>query len=702
MKKKFLFSTILLIALVFLGVFMTGCDMADDHSCHSEDWIIDRQATCTQLGLKHKKCDECGKVFDAIDIQMLPHNYDEPQYIWSADNSICVAKHNCKVCSHLEEETGKTAKTVTQNRDCTNDEISNFTVSFTLEGFETQTKNDVVSANKLNHDYSGDIVYIWYDNNSKCKAGKICKNDSNHFEGEEGTVTTSVVEKCEQRKVTTYIATFSNSLYKKQTKLVTAEKITEHNYGEPTYTWSSDNTTCHAEVLCLRCNSQVQEDANSTNKVVTEKTCHNVEETLYTATFENSLFKTQTKTVEGTTYLSHEYEGDFENGFVCKNCEFAPVAVTTNSKRSFADYINTAGELVFAENSIHSIGFHHFESELEIILYKDIEIYNTLGFSGRCILNLNGHTIKLLDDGVANRSNNKYVITCDSFYGPYYSSLQNAPYLSLTVKNGYLISKENSGGISCNSTVYPNYVIQCQLTLQNVGITCIGKDNLYNAINMTQMSSDTVPVLTINNDDEHIISAENETTILVQSQIKVSKNTAKVTINGGIIKSTHENAIVVDVRDVNIYLNAGKIIGTSPNSIGFCNRQIAYAKTFYWNFFVEENMEITAGTCIYTYAGFHNIMINGGTFNATGVIENHNDCLTSYGYGVTGDAIVINNSSRSSSAKLMTTINGGVFNITDPNAHYLHIYKSCSESILEKVTIRNFDSFNISESNANN
>ena len=72
-------------------------------------------------------------------------------------------------------------------------------------------------------------------------------------------------------------------------------KIT-HDWGAPTYTWSSDNSTCTARRVCLHDQSHTEaETVNSTAKVTLNKTCTLPERTAYTAAFTNAAFARQTK-----------------------------------------------------------------------------------------------------------------------------------------------------------------------------------------------------------------------------------------------------------------------------------------------------------------------------------------------------------------------------------------------------------------------
>ena len=76
----------------------------------------------------------------------------------------------------------------------------------------------------------------------------------------------------------------------------------EHTYGDPSYSWSDDNTTCTATAECTAedCDSSegktVTETVNTTKEVTKEATCAVEGECTYTAKFENELFTEQTKT----------------------------------------------------------------------------------------------------------------------------------------------------------------------------------------------------------------------------------------------------------------------------------------------------------------------------------------------------------------------------------------------------------------------
>ena len=115
-----------------------------------------------------------------------------------------------------------------------------------------------------------------------------------------GKVTTAAT--CTTKGVMTYTCT-------KCGKTRTAEiAATGHSWGAPSYTWSSDYKTVTAKRTCQNNSSHVEtETANTSSQVPTAATCTTKGKTTYTATFSNSAFAKQTKTVENIAALGHSW-----------------------------------------------------------------------------------------------------------------------------------------------------------------------------------------------------------------------------------------------------------------------------------------------------------------------------------------------------------------------------------------------------------
>ena len=113
---------------------------------------------------------------------------------------------------------------------------------------------------------------------------------------------------CSAKGQTTYTATFTTSAFKTQTKTVSNIPATGHSWGAVTYTWSSDYSKVTAKRVCTANSSHVQKETVSTTAAVTKAaTCTAKGQTTYTAVFENSAFKTQTKVVTNIDALGHSY-----------------------------------------------------------------------------------------------------------------------------------------------------------------------------------------------------------------------------------------------------------------------------------------------------------------------------------------------------------------------------------------------------------
>ena len=83
---------------------------------------------------------------------------------------------------------------------------------------------------------------------------------------------------------------------------------TKHEWGEPTYTWSKDNSTVKAQVVCKNYKShKLTETVKTTSKKTKEATCTEKAQTTYTAVFKNSVFEKQTKVVDTGKALGHKF-----------------------------------------------------------------------------------------------------------------------------------------------------------------------------------------------------------------------------------------------------------------------------------------------------------------------------------------------------------------------------------------------------------
>ena len=79
-----------------------GCFGGEQHQV--EEWIVDKEATCIETGLKHGECIVCGEPVEE-EIPLADHRYGEWEVI---EESTCVEagyrKRVCEVCGHPEKE----------------------------------------------------------------------------------------------------------------------------------------------------------------------------------------------------------------------------------------------------------------------------------------------------------------------------------------------------------------------------------------------------------------------------------------------------------------------------------------------------------------------------------------------------------------------------------------------------------------------
>ena len=137
------------------------CKGKKDESAHTYDQNKTEEiykasdATCTSPALYYMSC-VCGAegadTFESGEKNPNGHDWGEPSYVWNGTS--CTAERVCsRDGSHKETETATAAVTVTQNKDCVSDELSTYTASFQNTAFAEQTKENVVTASKLGHDF---------------------------------------------------------------------------------------------------------------------------------------------------------------------------------------------------------------------------------------------------------------------------------------------------------------------------------------------------------------------------------------------------------------------------------------------------------------------------------------------------------------------------------------------------------------------
>ena len=242
-------------------------------------------------------------------IDVLGHDYGEPAYVWAEDCSTVTATRTCTHdANHKETETVSTTPSVTKPATCEGKGETTYTVSFANPAFVTQTKA-VENIDALGHRY-GTPTYTWEADNSSVTATRTCAHDANHKETETVHTTPSVTKPatCEGKGETTYTASFTNPAFESQAKTIENINALGHDYSEPTYTWAPDYSTVTALRTCTRHSGHAESETVSTISAVTKAaTCEEKGKTTYTASFTNTAFESQTKTVENINAMGHRY-----------------------------------------------------------------------------------------------------------------------------------------------------------------------------------------------------------------------------------------------------------------------------------------------------------------------------------------------------------------------------------------------------------
>ena len=155
-----------------------------------------------------------------------------------------------------------------------------------------------------------------------------------------------------------YYKKISDTTYEEITEGQTVVAAGVHDWGEVSYTWSNDNSTVTATRTCKNDATHVETGTVYTTSAVTkDPTCVDKGETTYTATFTNTAFETQTKTIETGNATGHTYGEPTWNWngtesatatFVCeKNDDTQNVAAVITSATTKQPTYTEVGTIVY-------------------------------------------------------------------------------------------------------------------------------------------------------------------------------------------------------------------------------------------------------------------------------------------------------------------------------------------------------------------
>ena len=133
--------------------------------------------------------------------------------------------------------------------------------------------------------------------------------------------------------------------------VITKEPEHVHNYGEATYTWSDDHSTCTATRICLDDETHIETETVTTVFSHTDADCEIDGKTTYTATFENEAFKTQEYTVVIEHYghswedeITYTWADDYSTCTASRVCKNDPSHIETETVEATSEVIFEATE----------------------------------------------------------------------------------------------------------------------------------------------------------------------------------------------------------------------------------------------------------------------------------------------------------------------------------------------------------------------
>ena len=254
------------------------------------------------------------------------HNWSDPTYTWSSDNSTCTAFRKCTLHAGEEETEKATAVKIVKNATCDAKGEITYTATFTNPAFAKQIKSEDIPA--IGHKW-GKPTYEWSADHSTLTGKVVCENDNSHVHTEKVN-STAVTENatCEEKGKITYTAEFGENEYGFTTQTAVVENaVLGHDWGETEYTWNSNNSEVTAKHTCKRNPNHTEtETVNTVYSVVKKATCEAKGEGKFVATF--TKFAAAEKTVEipaiGHKWGKPTYEWSANNStltgkVVCEN-----------------------------------------------------------------------------------------------------------------------------------------------------------------------------------------------------------------------------------------------------------------------------------------------------------------------------------------------------------------------------------------------
>ena len=249
--------------------------------------------TCTQDGVKTKRCQMCGKTITES-IPKLGHKYTTKEIKVTCTTDGCTLK-TCSRCGHqvktnIVKTTGHKWSVWRNEKDPTCIE----------DGSKTRTcsvckKTETQKIAKLGHTWK-EPVWTW-SGTSEATAMFVCSKCKTEMRVHANITSVQNTAKCGTTGGTVYTASATLGGKTYTDKKTVGTGTIPHKWGAVTYTWSKDNHTCTATRVCLNDKSHKQTETVKTTYKVVKTNCTADGTGRYTAVFTNSAFGTRTKDI---------------------------------------------------------------------------------------------------------------------------------------------------------------------------------------------------------------------------------------------------------------------------------------------------------------------------------------------------------------------------------------------------------------------
>ena len=271
--------------------------------------------------------------------------WSKPEYEWNDDYTKCTAtRTDLNDSKNVETEEAETITSqITRKATCSSKGQTTYTAKFKADWAEEQ-KETVDNIPLAEHSW-GEPAYSWADDYSSCTARRVCKADSAHVQSSQGRI-----QKAESNRgrTVTYTASFPDGWAKDQTHV---EEIApaEPDWGEVSYNWSSDYSSCTAKRTDRNDPQNVQTaTAKVTSQQTKKPTCKQKGQTTYSAVFTESWAAEQKVTVENLDLIqpnwdpvTYEWSEDHHRCVATRKCKneedhvetaYGDVTATPNKK----------------------------------------------------------------------------------------------------------------------------------------------------------------------------------------------------------------------------------------------------------------------------------------------------------------------------------------------------------------------------------